>query len=333
MPLTSDLSITADKFKPEAISKATHDFNDQLIKIMEGGPKWYEVGAEKYRRMREAGETPLPAPVELEGGRNITLPSREQGRSIPCRVFEPASGKAKGVFYHIHGGGWVLQTERSQDPYLEYVADNCNLTIVSVGYRLAPEHPYPAPNEDCYDIGEYLIDNAEKDYGAPLLFLGGESAGGHLSAVTCFHLLRTRPQFAFRGLILNYGVFDLSNLLPQAYNFTKPLVLDLEIMTKFIEAYVPGKTVAEKRDPEISPFFANLTLMKLPPALFVVGTYDMLLDDSVVMATKWVMAGGEGVLRAYPGAPHGFTLFPPEVGTETVKDAMDDITVFINDRC
>jgi len=117
---------------------------------------------------------------------------------------------------------------------LRYVADHCQLTIVSVGYRLAPEHPYPAGNEDCFDVGEYLVDHAERDFGAPLLFMSGDSAGAHLSVLTCFHLLQTRPDFALRGLVLNFGAYDLSGFLPHAWTFSLPLVLDVEIMQKFI---------------------------------------------------------------------------------------------------
>ena len=172
---------------------------------------------------------------------------------------------------------------------------------MSVGYRLAPEYPYPAPNEDCYDIGEYLVDRAEKDYGAPLLFLGGESAGGHLSVVTCYHLLKARPDFAFKGLVLNYGAYDISGFLPQAWIFDLPLVLDVDIMQKFTDAYVPGKSTKEKRDPMISPSFADLTTMKLPPAIFTCGTLDPLLDDSMLLSTKWMMSGAEAILKIYPG--------------------------------
>ncbi|KAK5694144.1 hypothetical protein LTR97_009765 [Elasticomyces elasticus] len=177
---------------------------------------------------------PSKPQVVLDSGKNITIPSREPGRSIPCRVFTPDNGKPKGVFYHIHGGGWVLQSEHHQDVMLKYWADHSQVTVVSVGYRLAPEHPYPAGNEDCFDVGEYLVDNSEKDYDAPLLFMGGDSAGGHLSVVTCYHLLKTRPSFAFKGLILNYGAYDISGFMPQAWTFDLPLVLDVQIMQKFI---------------------------------------------------------------------------------------------------
>lgn len=96
--------------------------------------------------------------------------------------------------------------------------------MVSVGYRLAPEHPYPAGNEDCFDVAEYLVDHGEKEYGVPLMFMGGDSAGGHLSAVTTYHLLKTRPDFAFKGLVLNYGAFDISGFQPGAWHFDLPLV-------------------------------------------------------------------------------------------------------------
>ena len=115
MPLQSDAPLSPSKFFPSSISRKTHEFNANLMKIMSSGPKWYEVGAEKYRQMRWNGETPLPKPTVLEDGENGTLPSREKGREIPVRVFKPEGGeKGKGVFYHIHGGGWVLQSEAYQ---------------------------------------------------------------------------------------------------------------------------------------------------------------------------------------------------------------------------
>ncbi len=151
--------------------------------------------------------------------------------------------------------------------------------------------------------------------------------------MTALHLLESRSRFAFKGLVLNYGVYDLAGLLPQAYNFKLPLVLDYEIMTQFIEAYTPHYTPAERRNPEISPFFADLEQWrgKLPPALFTVGGQDMLLDDSVMMATKWGMSGNEGTLKIYPGAAHGFTLFPPGA-LKVVEEAFGDIETFVTER-
>lgn len=124
--------------------------------------------------MRWNGETPLPKPVVIESGVNSSIPSRDEGRSIPVRIFQPNGGQAKGVFMHIHGGGWVLNSEHFQDPFLKFIADEANLTVVSVGYRLAPENPWPAGGNDCYDAAEWLIDNSPTEYGASLQFCGGE---------------------------------------------------------------------------------------------------------------------------------------------------------------
>ena len=138
-----------------------------------------------------------------------------------------------------------------------------------------------------------------------------ESAGGHLTAITTFHLLETRPQHHLAGLILNFGAYDLT-FLPMAKNFEQPLVLTPQIMDHFIEAFLPGMSMEQRKDPSISPFYKDLRGLKLPSALFACGTADCLLDDTVMMAVKWQMAGAEAITKLYPGAPHGFTAFPPD---------------------
>lgn len=184
--------------------------------------------------MRWNGETPLPRPAVLDHGINASLPSRDPARTIPTRTFLPHSGTTpRGTFLHIHGGGWVLQSEAYQDGMLAYIADECNLAVVSVGYRLAPEDPYPAGNEDCVDAALWLIDHAAERYGgAGLVCMGGDSAGAHLSVLTCFEVLKERPSFEFKALVLNFGAYDLAGFLPQVHHFDLELVLDRDIMQK-----------------------------------------------------------------------------------------------------
>ncbi|KAI9844357.1 MAG: hypothetical protein M1837_005661 [Sclerophora amabilis] len=207
-----------------------------------------------------------------------------------------------------------------RDPLLDQLANAANLAVLSIGYRLAPEDPFPAGPEDCYDSAEWLAENAKARFGAELKFMGGESAGGHLAVLTSLHLLRTQPTFQLSGgLLLSYGCYDLS-LLPSARNFSKPLVLSPQIMAAYMEAFLPGLSHEQRRHPSISPMFADLGLAiqgvgpegkqkQLPAALFICGTEDCLLDDTLMMGIKWLSSGGEAVVKIMPGAPHGFTLF------------------------
>jgi acetyl esterase/lipase len=205
-------------------------------------------------------------------------------------------------------------------------ANACQLTAISVGYRLAPEEPYPAATDDCFDAAEYLVDHGEQEYGAKLLFVAGESAGSCLAALTTFHLMRSRTTHKLAGLILPFGEFDLTMTLPQVTSFTRPLVINNEALQRFNEAYVPGMSTAERRHASISPLYEDMRALassspnkSLPPALFLCGTEDALLDDTLLMSMKWMIAGGEAVVKIYPGAPHGFTTFPSKAAEEAAE--------------
>ena len=150
--------------------------------------------------------------------------------------------------------------------------------------------------------------------------------------LTALYLLKQKPSFNLSGLVLNFGAFDLS-FLPQVRNFKTPhvLILDRETMVHFGDATCPGLSMEQRRDPSISPFYEDLRGLRLPPALYTCGTEDCLLDDSVMMATKWQMSGGEGILKIFPGAPHGFILFPPE-SSESAKEGLAMMGEFLRGR-
>jgi acetyl esterase/lipase len=219
---------------------------------------------------------------------------------------------------------------------LKYFANECQMTIVSVGYRLAPEDPYPAAVHDCFDAAEYLVDHAEQEYGARLLVIGGDSAGGTLSATTAFQLMRSRPTHQLVALVFLYGYFDLTLNLPAASSFTKPLVLSVHDLQFMNENYTPGMSLSDRRNPLISPVYEDMRGLaslvpgkSLPPAIFLCGTEDALLDDSLVMSTKWMIAGGEAVLKIYPGAPHGFVVVP---GFALADEAKAHMVQFVREK-
>jgi acetyl esterase/lipase len=129
------------------------------------------------------------------------------------------------------------------------------------------------------------------------------------------------------GLLLHFGTYDLS-LLPAARNYNKPLILNRVLMEKFTEAFVPGMSSDEIKHPSVSPYYEDLEPFRgqLPSALFTCGTDDPLLDDSVNMGTKWMMFGGDAIVKIYPGCPHTFIRFPANILEEAGKALMDTKT-------
>jgi acetyl esterase len=305
----SDNPLRSALFRPEAIADDTAKLNEMLVSLMTGLPDWWNVGAETAREARRQGRGPFPAPILSPRARTIIIPGRD-GNEIPLRIIAP--DRPRGVYLHIHGGGWVLGSASLQDPMLEHIADNTGLAVVSVEYRLAPENPYPAGPDDCESAAAWLVNNAKAEFGSDVLTIGGESAGGHLAAVT---VLRMRDRYGytgFRGANFVYGAFDMS-MTPSQLGFgDRRLVLRTIDIQQFANAFLPS--VMDRRAPDISPLYADLK--GLCPALFTVGTQDALLDDSLFMHARWIAAGNATELAIYPGGAHGFTLFPNRLADE-----------------
>lgn len=293
-------------FRPEAISAETKAINDAIINAMAGMEEWWDVGAKKVRDARARGEGAFPLAPKSARARTIHIEGKG-GHKVPLRIIAPDN--PKGVYLHIHGGGWVLGAADQQDPMLDRIADNAGLACVSVEYRLAPEDPYPAGPDDCEAAALWLADNAKKEFGTDVLTIGGESAGGHLSAVTLLRMRDRHGYTGFKGANLVFGAFDLSMTPSQKHFGSERLILRTVDIQKFGDAFLPG--VADRRDPDISPLYADLKDM--PPALFTIGTRDALVDDSLFMYSRWVGAGRQAELAVYPGGAHGFIAFPGEI--------------------
>ncbi len=294
-------------FADTAIDPDTAKLNAQMIELLTGQPEWWVTGPATFRAMRRRGEGPFPAPVMSSRARTITIAGKD-GTEIPLRIIAP-DAPPRGVYLHLHGGGWVLGGADMQDPMLERIADNTGQVVVAPEYRLAPEHPYPAGPDDCESTAAWLIANAKKEFGTGALTIGGESAGGHLTAVTILRMRDRQGYTGWRGANIVYGIFDASMTPSQRQFGNTRLVLRTIDMQQFYNAFLP--TITERRDPDISPLYADLK--GLCPALFSVGTSDMLLDDTLFMHARWVVAGNEAELAIYPGGAHGFTLFPNDL--------------------
>lgn len=129
-------------------------------------------------------------------------------------------------------------------------------------------------------------------------------------------------------MILSFAPYDLAAQDDPTQCFP---VLTGETLARFKAAFLPNVTVEERRDPTISPFYADLKAMTLPPVLFICGTNDLLLEDSVLMATKWQLSGGETRLELFPGAAHGFVVMDERVLT-CARDAREVRQMFLREK-
>ncbi len=280
--LRSQLREEADTF----ITSFTSESDDLSLPIPERVAKQRAAHDERVLRSEMAADREIPGPV---GG-------------LRLRTFVP--DQVDAVFLHIHGGGFAAGSPEMTDLLHEILSKELNLAFVSVDYRLAPEHPYPAGPDDCEAAALWLLEHAEAEFGSARLLIGGESAGAHLSACTLLRL-RDRHDAVDRicGANLVFGIYDLGRTPSQRGVPEHPDVLTVEQIQYFAELFTPGRSPEDRRDPDVSPLYADLH--DLPPALFTVGADDHLIDDTLFLAARWELAGNDAELLVYPDAPHG----------------------------
>ncbi len=253
-----------------------------------------------------------PAPVDPPAVEEIV---DAEGARVAVRIFSPTAAPARGVCLDIHGGGFYMDSAARNDARNRELADALELAVVSVDYRLAPEHPWPAAPDDCATAGLWLVDDAEARFGTSRLAIGGSSAGATLAVTTLLRLRDRGVVDRFVGAALQFGTYDLSAQTPPGRRIADEY---------FIEAYVGH--VADRTVPDISPIFGDLH--GLPPVLLTVGRTDVLLEDNLAMAARLSAAGNEVDLRIYPESPHGFTGH----ATAVARTALDDIGSWLSDR-
>ena len=287
----------------------TAEFNDRLEALLHQHPLLTDLSPATARRLRVEGMSAFGPIVRSDRAIEFSIP----GVTGPMKARVFAVDDPVAVYLHIHGGGWVLGAVDQQDPRLEALSQTCQVTVVSIDYRLAPESPFPAGLDDCEAAAIWLLTHGNDEFGTDRLLIGGESAGANLSVGT---LLRMRDRHGFRGWLganLVYGLYD-ARITNSARTWgSRLLVLNTPIIEWFLDHYTGGSA---RDDPLLSPLLADLTGM--PPALFTVGTEDPLIDDTLGMHERWLAAGNSAELAVYPGGSHGFDAFPIEIGRQAL---------------
>ncbi len=264
-----------------------------------GTPPLGTVSAVDARIAQAARPLPAGAPVAAVNSHSIPGPAGE----IPVRIYTPDVGTPLPVLVWFHGGGWVLGSLDGTDHVCRELANAAGCIVVSVDYRLAPEHLFPAAPDDCEAAYTWVLAHAASFGGDPArVAVGGDSAGGNLAAVVS---LRARdkhlPQPVFQLLV--YPVTDHDLERPSYVANGDGYLLTTLSMRWFWDCYVPE--VEQRRHPHASPLHAA-DLAGLPPALVITAEFDPLCDEGEAYAELLREAGVEVKLTRYDGMIHGF---------------------------
>lgn len=242
---------------------------------------------------------------------------------IAARVYDPGTPAPSPAIVYIHGGGWVLCDLDSHDGVCRELAQRSGLKVVSLGYRLAPEHPFPAGLEDCIAAVRWLAARG-RDWGIDRLVIAGDSAGANLSLATLL-ALRDAGEQPLRGAALVYGVFAPDHDTPShlAYGGDNRYFLSTAEMEWFWGHYVPAGT--DRRTPLAAPLYADLA--GLPPLYLTAAEYDCLRTDSEQLAYRLAMAGQPHEFRLWRGMIHACLHMAGNV--ETMRAEIDHLAAFL----
>jgi acetyl esterase len=243
---------------------------------------------------------------------------------LPVRVYAPAREGLLPALVYFHGGGWAICSLETHDNVCRALANRARCVVVSVDYRLAPEHPFPAAVEDCYAAACWAAER-----GAPLgidaarVAVGGDSAGGNLAAVTSL-LARERGGPRLAGQLLVYPItnddFDTVSYKENAEGY----FLTRRMMQWFFGHYLDDP--AHRANPLVSPLRSE-RLDGLPPAHVVTADYDPLRDEGEAYAERLRQAGVATTVRRYPGVFHGFYSMFDQI--DTGREAIEETARFL----
>ncbi|NUO99998.1 MAG: alpha/beta hydrolase [Nonomuraea sp.] len=257
-----------------------------------------------------AATPPADTDVVIE---NRHVPGPEGDPDVRVRVYRPAGeGTGRPGLYWIHGGGMIVGTPEIDDASMIEYVEQLGVVVVSVDYRLAPEHPHPAPVEDCYAGLVWTAKNAgELGIDPSRLAVGGASAGGGLAAATVL-LARDRggPDVAFQLLLC--PMLDDRNTTPSSHEFAEAVVWDRSANLFGWGALLGDRAGGDDVSPYAAPARAT-DLSGLPPAFVDVGELEVFRDEDIDYAQRLARAGVSTEFHLYPGAFHGFDMMVPDV--------------------
>lgn len=227
------------------------------------------------------------------------------GHDVKLKIYTPVDSKEPlPVLVYFHGGGFAYSTYDNRPNFIKTVAAGANCMIVSVEYRLSPEHPFPAGVNDCYEATQWVAQHAAEFGGdATRLAVGGESAGGNLSTVVSM-MARDKGAPKIIHQVLLYPVVDMMSDYPSMQANGRRYMLTRALIEQFGDAYIDR--VENRTNVYASPLLGKHE--NLPPATVITAQYDPLVDQGNLYAEKLKAAGVPTVHKQYDNVIHDFTL-------------------------
>ncbi|GAA0593061.1 alpha/beta hydrolase [Actinomadura livida] len=254
---------------------------------------------------RRVAAVPSPEGRELPEVRDLTV--RGPGGPVPVRLYRPVppGGRPLPAVVYLHGGAWVLGGVDDVDAVCRDIADAAGCVVLNVGYRLAPEHPFPAAVDDAWAVVASVAREPHR-YGAlpGAVAVAGDSAGGNLAAAAA--LLARDRGVPLAHQLLVYPVTDTATDTPSWREFASGYALDAATLARFMGLYRGG---ADRADFRLAPLRAP-DLAGAAPATVITAEYDILRDEGEAYARRLAAAGVPVELRRYDGVVHSFFLLP-----------------------
>lgn len=265
-------------------------------------PALREAHAQMF--LEAQAQTAKPA-SELAVAKETVMVPRGDGSDVRCVMYRPLSDSTPAAYLHIHGGGYVIGAPEMMEAALVALSERLGITVLSVDYRLAPEHPFPAGMDDCYSALAWLNqESARLGIDPDRIAVGGESAGGGLAAALAQHVL-ARAEYSLCFQLLVYPMLDnlTGSEAQPADATTGEFVWTREANQKAWEYYLAD---TGRIAPGVPAAAENLE--GLPTTWLATGALDLFREENVVYAQRLMAAGVSTELIIYPGAPHGFQL-------------------------
>ena len=303
------------------------DAADVLQAARDAGRPPYETltPPEAREAYLKARETTQPDPPVMQSVKAISLPG--PAGALPARIYTPpvvrqTDGMAPGLVY-FHGGGWVFGNLDSHDVVCRTLAQEAQMIVISVDYRLAPEHKFPAAIDDALAATRWVADNAvQLNIDAARLYVGGDSAGGNLAAIVALDARDNGPELA--GQVLIYPATDFRQDHPSHREPETNALLTHKVMRWFRDHYLNGQDDID--DWRASPARIE-DLTRLPPAYVITAGADPLRDEGDEYARRLADAGVSVEARTYPGQFHGFITMGKIL--RKANEALHDIGIWL----